>query len=378
MLLAPDIAPDMPPRMAGKPAIDDRWVELSGDVAEPNAFYMPELLRPALDHLADGGVHVVEAEEDGQLIGLLPVVTKPTYGRIPMAHTANWIHRHCFFGAPLLRKGQEERAWAGFLATLDDALWARGFLHLSGLDFEGPAVRALHSVCGREGRELRQVQSHQRALLHSDLDAERYWDTHVRAKKRKEIRRLQKRLAETGTVESRILADPDDLPDWSAEFLRLESAGWKGRHGTAIADSPRETAFFREALTAALAAGRLWFLRLDVDGKPVAMLVNFLHGAGSFSFKIAFDENMARFSPGVLIEIDNLRLVQSDPVVAWMDSCAAADHPMIDSLWAERRTIVQMRVALKGRGFPALRRRAASGTVNTLEAAAHLIRSRRA
>src|SRR3546814_16764560 len=69
-----------------------------------------------------------------------------------------------------------------------------------------------------------------------------------------------------------------------------------------------------------------------------------------FSFKIAFDETMSRFSPGVLIEIDNLRRVLNRDDLDWMDSCAAADHPMIDSLWGERRQIVQYRVALRGVG----------------------------
>src|SRR3546814_5811349 len=73
-------------------------------------------------------------------------------------------------------------------------------------------------------------------------------------------------------------------------------------------------------------------------------------GRGGFSFKIAFDETMSRFSPGVLIEIDNLRRVLNRDDLDWMDSCAAADHPMIDSLWGERRQIVQYRVALRGVG----------------------------
>src|SRR3546814_2224216 len=47
-------------------------------------------------------------------------------------------------------------------------------------------------------------------------------------------------------------------------------------------------------------------------------------------FKIAFDEALGRFSPGVLIEIANLQAVLGDPAIGWMDSCAAADHPMID------------------------------------------------
>jgi hypothetical protein len=31
-----------------------------------------------------------------------------------------------------------------------------------------------------------------------------------------------------------------------------------------------------------------------------------------------------------------------------MDSCAAENHPMIDSLWGERRTIVRVSVPLAG------------------------------
>lgn len=111
-----------------------------------------------------------------------------------------------------------------------------------------------------------------------------------------------------------------------------------------------EAAFFRDCISAAFANERLMFLRLDFDGKPMAMLVNFLMGAGGFSFKIAFDETMSRFSPGVLIELDNLAHILDAPEPRWMDSCAAPGHPMIDGLWAERRRIVQYRIELKGRG----------------------------
>ena len=100
------------------------------------------------------------------------------------------------------------------------------------------------------------------------------------------------------------------------------------------------------------------------------MLANFRHGEGAFSFKIAFDEDLGRFSPGVLIELANLHAVQGDPAIGWMDSCAAPDHPMIDSLWAERRTIVQYRVALHGRGVARIGRAAAFAVANGVEAIA--------
>ena len=87
--------------------------------------------------------------------------------------------------------------------------------------------------------------------------------------------------------------------------------------------------------------------RLDLDDRPIAMLVNFLTPPGSFSFKIAYDEDYARFSPGVLIQLENLQVLARSEI-QWMDSCAVENHPMINSLWAERRNLVRVSVPLAG------------------------------
>lgn len=364
--------------MAAHPARPDgqasaqraRWSLLAQAAAEHNAFYAPDMLGAALDHLDEGSVRLIEAEADGVLIGLLPVIVAPRHGRLPIGCVTNWMHNHCFFGAPLIRRGAELAAYRSFLAQLDAAPWATGFLHLQGIDAAGANAAAIEAVCVEQRRGWREVHRYDRAMLRSDLDAERYWETHVRAKKRKELRRLQKRLADLGAVEQRLLSDASELEAWCTAFLTLEASGWKGREGTALACHPQDSAFFRAACAAAFDAGRLHMLRLDLDGRAIAMLVNFRHGPGAFSFKIAIDEARGRFSPGVLIEIANLHAVQGDPQIAWMDSCAAADHPMIDSLWAERRTIVQYRIALRGAGAARWQRGAAFAIANAAEAAA--------
>lgn len=350
------------------PAQRARWTALAAEAAEANAFYAPDMLCAALDHLAGTpGVRMVEAQVGGELIGLLPVTVATRHGRLPISCVTNWMHEHCFFGAPLIRRGDEIAAWRGLLAQLDDAHWAAGFLYLRGLDAAGANAAALEALCVEQRRGRREVHRYDRAMLRSDLDADAYWETHVRAKKRKEIRRLQKRLADLGIVSQRLLVDRAELPHWCADFLALEASGWKGREGSALGCSPQDAAFFRAACAAAFDAGLLHFLRIDLDGRAIAMLANFRHGDGAFSFKIAFDEEMGRFSPGVLIELANLHAVQGDPAIGWMDSCAAPDHPMIDSLWAERRTIVQYRVALHGRGMDRIGRTAAFALANGVE-----------
>lgn len=351
------------------------WAQLADEAAEANAFYAPDMLSAAIDHLAgDQTVRLIEARDGDMLIGLMPATIRPRHGRLPIGCVGNWMHDHCFFGAPMIREGQEVAAWRSFLAQLDDAPWARGFLHMEGLDAAGANAAALEALCVEQRRGRREIHRYDRAMLRSDLSADAYWDTNVRAKKRKEIRRLQKRLAELGTVETRLLTERADLPHWCADFLALEASGWKGQEGTALACKPADATFFRAACAAAFEAGRLHMLRIDLDGRAIAMLANFRHGAGAFSFKIAFDEALGRFSPGVLIEIANLHAVQDDPAIGWMDSCAAPDHPMIDSLWAERRTIVQYRIALYGQGMTQFQRAAAFAIANGVESAARLLK----
>ena len=77
------------------------------------------------------------------------------------------------------------------------------------------------------------------------------------------------------------------------------------------------------------------------------MLATFLSPPAAFSYKTAYDERLARFSPGVLLQRENLALLSRDDI-DWCDSCASADHPMIDHLWRERRAIGRYSIAIGG------------------------------
>jgi CelD/BcsL family acetyltransferase involved in cellulose biosynthesis len=289
----------------------------------------------------------------------------------------NWVYPHCYYGAPLLREGRERDAWRGLLGVLDADRRAGDFLHLRLVDADGPAARALRELCRDEGRAISEVARYERALLHSTLSAEDYWTQTVRSKKRKELRRQQNRLAECGAITRAVLTDASDLTGWCDAFLALERSGWKGEEGTALGSASHDEAFFRQACDGAFAAGLLDMLRIDCDGRPIAMLVNFVAGNGGFSFKIAIDPEFGRYSPGILIEIDNLARVLDDRRAPWMDSCAAPDHPMIDSLWGERRAIVQYRVALKGAGLRRIKARMTMSAMTILDHCVQRMRDRK-
>ncbi|ODP37836.1 GNAT family N-acetyltransferase [Sphingomonas turrisvirgatae] len=334
-----------------------QWDALALDAAEPNVFAQRWFVEASAP-LASRDVRLLAVRQAGRLIGLLPLANASRYGRLPLPHDENWLHHHAFLGGPLLRAGHEHAAWAAILAALDADPHATGLLHLTGLVEHGPVHRALIQAAARPCDTVYRIE---RALLQSDLAPEAYYEATVRKKKRKEIARLQSRLAEQGAVAIRRLDDADDLDSWIDAFLALEASGWKGRAGSALACTPQTAAFFRAALHGARAAGKLELLRLDLDGRAIAILVNFLSPPGSYSFKTAFDEAYARYSPGVLIQLANFDMLDRDEI-AWMDSCAAQDHPMIDSLWGQRRAIVRVTLPLAG-----VRSRAIFHAVRTLE-----------
>jgi CelD/BcsL family acetyltransferase involved in cellulose biosynthesis len=179
------------------------------------------------------------------------------------------------------------------------------------------------------------------------MSAAEYLEGSMSAKKRKELRRQHNRLAEEGTLVFERLEGEAGLAEWTAEFLALEAAGWKGEAGSALASAPDTAALFTQSLAGAAAAGRLERLALRLDGRAIAMLANFITPPGAYSFKTAFDEAYARFSPGMLLQLENLALLERADV-DWADSCAVEGHPMIERLWRGQRRMVSRNIAIGG------------------------------
>jgi CelD/BcsL family acetyltransferase involved in cellulose biosynthesis len=333
----PDMANDVP-----------AWDALALCAAEPNPFYESWYLLPALRAFdREGDVSLVRFEAGGELAGLIPLMRPNRYYRWPLPNLTNWVHGNCFLGAPLVAAGLERAFWQAFLAWADSHAGAALFLHLGHIPLEGPLHAALTAVLEEQGRYSALVYREDRALLRSELSPAAYFEESMSGKKRKELRRQHARLCELGDLRFERQCDAGDLGQWITQFLTLEAAGWKGRSGSALACDPGTATLFRDGLHGAAARGRLERLTLSLDGQPIAMLANFLTPPGAFSFKTAFDEAFSRFSPGVLLQRENLALLAREGI-AWSDSCAAADHPMIDHIWRERRPIGRISIAIGG------------------------------
>ncbi|MEQ5787091.1 GNAT family N-acetyltransferase [Erythrobacter sp. NFXS35] len=330
------------------PAFMTAWERLVRNAGEPNPFFEPWFLLPALRQWGDAERVITKAwYRDGRLTGLLPVVRSAEYYSHIVTHAKGWLHANAFCGVPLIAAGHEDAFWRDMLAHFDRRARRALFLHLPLMPAEGPANAALERVLTAGGRACYPVAEESRALLTGQVSAEAYLQDAMSAKKRKELRRQHNRLGEEGALTFDRVEGGAALADWTAEFLVLEAGGWKGEASSALASAPDTRALFEQALAGAAAAGRLERLALRLDGRAIAMLANFITPPGAYSFKTAFDENYARFSPGMLLQLENLALLER-PEVEWADSCAVEGHPMIERLWRGKRRLVSRNIAIGG------------------------------
>lgn len=329
-------------------ALTDEWSALAERTADPNPFAEQWFVLPSLETL-DGNqsVRLLIFREGNQLRAIAPVSRSHSYFGYPIPHWRLWKHDNAFCGSPLIESGYETEFWNTFLDWIDTESRLGLFVHLGQMPEQSAAFVALRNVLNHTARPAAIVQREERAQLRSDLDSESYFTASMSGKKRKELRRQFARLSELGTISTERLTGTETLHKWTEEFLTLEAAGWKGREGSALASAHATAAMFRSTLASGAQAGNVERLALRLDGRAIAMLVNFVTPPGVYSFKTAFDEDYSRFSPGVLLQRENLALLDN-PEIEWADSCAAADHPMIERIWREKRSMVSINIGIGG------------------------------
>lgn len=330
--------------------LQPEWARLAENAAVPNCFFEPWFLMPSLTVFdPEGDVSLAMLVEGGRLRALMPVCDSPTYHGRALRNTSAWLHANMFCGLPLMEPGFERAFWQAYLAALDERETSQLFAHLPQMPEDCAATKALLDVCHADGRQIRVVHREERAALNRGKSPEAHFVDAMSNKRRKELRRLRKRFDECGTPRLTRHRGEECISEWIDTFLALEKSGWKGEQGSALACDPQTERLFRAVISGAAKAGKLERLALYLDDKPIAMLATFLSHPGGFAFKTAFDENYARFSPGMMLQVDNLALLD-DPELAWCDSCAAADHPMIERIWRDRRSMVWLTVSA-GRGW---------------------------
>ena len=309
------------------------WRDLAARAAEPNVFAEPDFLTPALRWLAPKKLAILRVWSEAsreRLIGLA-VIQAP---RLGLGLGRVWRSEQAGLAAAMFDRDAAEAAISALLALTAE----RG---LAGLVFpftltQGPVAAALRGLAAREGRRIAEVSPRRRAALAVGGLAD--FEARLDRKRRKEWGRQFRRLGERGRLECDAGGDVDG-------FLALEARGWKGERGTSLNADPARLTFAREVLAGFAARGRMEPHRLSLDGASVAAGVVLISGDRGFYWKTAYDEAYAEYSPGVQITLALSRSLCERRAVAMLDSCALAEHPMIDKVWPDRIELAEFAVA---------------------------------
>jgi hypothetical protein len=319
-----------------------QWEALAAEAAEPNPFYEPWLLLPALEAFgAHPGFCAAAVWQDGKLAALFPMQLEPRYRGLPLRVLRSWRHRSMLLCTPLVRPREASRA----IAALLEARLAP-VVEFDWMPAGGPFYGALSAIALEQGLPWMVTDAYARAVLVRSRDPRGRFNSNMR----NNLRRCEARLAACGRVQPVRLAPDGDVAAWTEDFIRLEASGWKGRAGTAVACRADERRFVTEAFAEAFRRGRLVITGLDLDGRPLSRHCMFIGDDGAFTFKIAYDEAYEKCSPGLLGEVENVRQFMEQPGPRWLDSNTAAENESYGRVWKDRRTVQRVALGAHGAG----------------------------
>lgn len=340
-------------------AVADEWRALAERALAPNVFYEPDFALAAAPLFGRdcGAVLVWSGTAPRKLLGFFPArIERRRYGlKLPVL--VGWTHPFAPFGVPLVEREAAEPVISAWLAHLAKDERLPGLLLMQFLPQEGPFAASLTAVLRRGRTPRADFNRHERALLAPAGDRRDYVERALGSRKYRELRRTVRRLCDAGAVLFTTARQPADVRRATDDFLALEASGWKGKAGTAAASDDEVRDFLQTAIAALAAEQKAAIDRILLDGRPVAAAITLYSGDGAWFWKIAYDEAQARFSPGVMLTALVTERLAEDAIIACTDSCATADHAVMNRTWSERLALHDLLIAVRpGAPFSAAQR----------------------
>jgi CelD/BcsL family acetyltransferase involved in cellulose biosynthesis len=325
---------------------------LSNRAMEPNVFFASRFLAPAMPRLEERDVRLAiirdEAEGRSRLRFLMPFsIEKPGFAiGTPILRT--WANPFGPLGTPLV---DGENA----AETIDNVLEAMGradcglppVMVLPDLRLRGPFAQMLKAIAISRNLPVSTAHVTERPMLESLKDGETYLKGTIKASHMREMRRQWGLMGKTGTVAYSVARQPADIRMRMEEFLLLEASGWKGKKRTAMLSDRYRAAFAREAIDNLSAVDAARIHTIDFDGRAIASMVVLMMNGEAYTWKTAYDESFARFSPGKLLVAQLTEWHLDDANIVRTDSCALPDHPLMSRFWAEREEMGTLIVGLR-------------------------------
>lgn len=298
MVPQPRRSPYSPVEVIASPAaFSDLRAEWNALVSrtDDQVFYRHEFMETWLNHFAIGKWRILVLRDTaGRLVAGLPLLQgwARLHG-LPLRQLRGAANLHSGkFDLIADQPGDASAAFLDYLANQRD--W--DVLILTELPSQGRS-RTLEQVAGDRGFPTgRWCAMHSPCLTlpATWADLEKQLSRSFRAN----LRRRRRALAKLGKVRAERCSDPDERLEAG---MQLELRGWKGRSGTAIAQGLDTLGFYTDLARTLGPQGRLALWALYLDERLIAFQFGLEHGGGYALLKPAYDESLARYSPGQLL-----------------------------------------------------------------------------
>ena len=327
----------------------DEWRELAARALEPNIFYEPAFVLPAAKIFGRdvGALLVWSGTSPRKLLGFFPGRIEPRRYGLKLPVLVGWTHPYAPLGTPLVEREAAEPVIAAWLAHLADDPELPGLVLLPLLPTDGPFAAALDAIVRRAQMPVADFNTHQRAQLMPDDDRLFYVERTLGRHRHKELRRYVRRLGDVGALLFTTATEQEAVAGAIADFFTLESRGWKGKAGTAAVLDDDVHGFFTAAVGGLAAEGKVAINRIFIDGRAIAVTITLRSADTAWFWKIVYDEKFAQHSPGVVLTFAVTEDLVEDTTLIRTDSCATANHPMIDHIWRERLTLCDRLIAVR-------------------------------
>ncbi len=308
--------------------------------AETNPFFEPEFVLPAARHLGLRGGGLLVAEEGTEWVACIPVSQRVTKLQVPVL--AGWRTPYSFLGTPLVAEGAERV----LPRLVSEAQRGRltGVTMLDQISRESAAWQAIEDGVGRGDLV---------AVARRDFDRAAFAPVGDSPELPLSSRRRRRPPPHPPPAGGAARRRGGDGVQWTPAATPWPSSSRsRARDGRATRARPspptrRTPASSPSCAAASRRQGRVELMALRCAGRTLAMATILVARESRYAFKIAFDEEFRKQSPGTQLIVE-LTENPPDGQAHYMDSCADSDNEFMNSLWPDRRSLVSVALARPG------------------------------
>lgn len=261
------------------------WDELADRVKAP-PFFRPGWFAAWRRAFGTGRLEVIATRRGGRLVAVAALERT----RLALRSPTNW---HTPAWAPLAEDADALRSTARAMVARAQPWLSLGFVDAGTEEF----AACRDAMTGCRTRIYTLERSPYVALQGTWEEYERRFT----AKRRSNLKRLQRRLEERGRVVFEVHDGRHDLAALLDEGFRVEASGWKGERGTAISSAPETRLFYEEVAAWAASRGSLRLAFLRLDGRALAFDFAIEEVGAHSLLKTGFDHAWRSFAPGLLL-----------------------------------------------------------------------------